>query len=139
MKSAAVRDLAEKMYVLEGRTYKDIAIILDVTEKTAWSWGQPGAGNWEEKRANFLKSKTESYEGQYKMLNTVLSRIQSCLDQNVIPDQRLISLYNRLTDGMRKTKEFEDGMRQAEKKAGDKKEGLSQETIDKIESEMKLL
>ena len=30
MKSQAQRELAEKMYVQEGRTYKEIGIILDV-------------------------------------------------------------------------------------------------------------
>jgi hypothetical protein len=134
MKSQAQRELAEKMYVQEGRTYKEIGIILDVTEKTVWSWGRPETGNWEAKRANFLKSKMESYQEQYKMLVSVCRQINTTLDANAIPHQNLITLYNNLTAGIKKTKDFEDGMKKAELDEGKKgNKTISQETIKNIE------
>jgi hypothetical protein len=134
MKSQAVRDLAEKMYVQEGRTYAEIGTILDVTEKTVWSWGRPDGGNWDEKRANLLKSKLASYEEQYKMLTSVCRQINDALTANAVPHQTLVTLYDKLTAGIKKTKDFEDGMRNAEIEAG--KQGnktITPETIKNIE------
>jgi hypothetical protein len=139
MRSQAVRELAEKFYVQEGRTYAEIGTILDVTEKTAWSWGKPDAGNWETKRENFLKTKGAFHEEQYQMLVSVCRQIKTALEANLIPHQNLITLYNNLTSGIKKTKDYEDGEKKAIIAAGEKKDGLSQETIDTIESKLKLL
>ena len=137
MKSQAVRELAERMYVQENRTYADIATIMDVTEKTVWSWGQPGAGNWETKRENFLKSKTASYEEQYNMLISVCKQIRTALDSNLIPHQNLITLYNNLTSGIKKTKEYEDGMAAAQLKAQETgKKTIKPETFAQIEGDL---
>jgi len=134
MKSQAQRELAEKFYVQENRTYKEIATILDVTEKTVWTWGEPKAGNWEAKRANIAKSKKASYEEQYKMLVSVCQRINESLDAKEIPHQNLITLYNNLTAGIKKTKDFEDNMQKAAADAGKKEnKTISPETIKNIE------
>jgi hypothetical protein len=134
MKSPAARDLAEKMYVQENRTYAEIGTILDVTEKTVWSWGKPEAGNWEAKRDNFYKSKSAFHEEQYNMLVSVCRQLKNALDANEVPHQNLINLYNNLTSGIKKTKDYEDGQKAAAanaEKQGKKK--ISPETVKEIE------
>jgi isopropylmalate/homocitrate/citramalate synthase len=138
MKSQAVRDMAERMYVQDGRTYREIAEALEVTEKTVWSWGNPAAGNWDGKRDAFLKSKKMLHEELYNLVRKLARSIREDIENGREPSKSRCDLFKNLTASIKTTREYEEAMKAAreDEDAAAKKGGITPEQIAKIEEEV---
>lgn len=135
MKSQATRELAEKMYVQEQRTYAEISTILEVSEKTLWTWGN--AGSWVEKREALIRSKKALHEELYNLVRKLAKSIKEDIEGNVEPSKTRADLFKNLMSSIKTSKEYEDAMQQAaEDEERENREGLTQDTFDRIEREI---
>jgi hypothetical protein len=116
MKRQILEPIAERMYVVDQMTLNTISTDLKLAEKTVWSWKQDG--NWDVKRDQYLKTKTDFHADLYnfarklmKLIDMDMERmIESPLVGDEERDKRLESRINsmsRLLDKLPKTKDYE--------------------------------
>jgi regulator of replication initiation timing len=135
MKSQATRELAEKMYVQEQRTYAEISTVLEVSEKTLWTWGKDG--NWNDKREALLRSKKALHEELYNLVRKLAKSIKENIEGGIEPSKTRADLFKNLMSSIKTSKEYEDAMKQAEEdEERENREGLTQDTFDRIEREI---
>lgn len=108
---------AERLYVVEQHTLAEIASSQDVSERTLSSW--KAEGDWETKRANFLKSKQGFHEELYELARTIMRKINEDLAENKeVSASRLYTLKSLLPQ-LTKVKDYEAAVhkdREGEKK-----------------------
>lgn len=131
---------AEILFVEQSHTITDIVQVLcgNVSEKTLHKWKK--AGQWEEKRAAFVQSKTVEYKEDLK-LNDKLYRITNYLADNIIGDisQKKaasieeIRILTRLVAILRPSKTYDEEKGKTEQKA---KQKLTLEELAAIEKEV---
>lgn len=135
MKSQATRELAEKMYVQEQRTYAEISTVLEVSEKTLWTWGKDG--NWNDKREALLRSKKALHEELYNLVRKLAKSIKEDIEGGTEPSKTRADLFKNLMQGIRTSKAYEDDMQAtAEEQDRQNRDGLTQDTFDRIEREI---
>jgi hypothetical protein len=116
MKRQILEPIAERMYVVDQMTLNTISTDLKLAEKTVWTWKQDG--NWDVKRDQYLKTKTDFHADLYnfarklmKLIDMDMERmIESPLVGDEERDKRLESRINsmsRLLDKLPKTKDYE--------------------------------
>jgi len=75
MKKQMLADSAAKLYIEKFMTLENIAKQLNVSERTLRRW--KAEGNWEEKRAEYIKSKTTIHKDLYNFRKTLLESIKA--------------------------------------------------------------
>lgn len=116
MKKDVLMPIAERMYIVEQQTIDSIAASLQIAEKTVRNWKSDA--NWELKRAQYLKTKTDFHEDLYNFARKLMKVIALDLDRMLEDpasedserDKRLESRINsmsRLLDKLPKTKDYE--------------------------------
>lgn len=116
MKKNILMPIAERMFIVEQQTIDSIAGNLQVAEKTVRLW--KAEGNWDIKRSQYLKTKTDFHEDLYnfarKLMKVIALDMDRMLENPTIDDserdKRLESRINsmsRLLDKLPKTKDYE--------------------------------
>jgi len=116
MKKNILMPIAERMFIVDQQTIDSIAGNLQVAEKTVRLW--KAEGNWDIKRSQYLKTKTDFHEDLYnfarKLMKVIALDMDRMLDNPTIDDserdKRLESRINsmsRLLDKLPKTKDYE--------------------------------
>lgn len=116
MKKDMLMPIAERMYVIEQQTIDSTAASLQVAEKTIRLW--KAEGNWDVKRSQYLKTKTDFHEDLYNFARKLMKVIALDLDRMIETptiddaerDKRIESRINsmsRLLDKLPKTKDYE--------------------------------
>ena len=138
MKTQAERDQAENMYVRDGFTLAEIAIKLNVSEKTVWNWSQEPTTPWADKRAAFIAAKKSFHEEQYLLARKVMKSIREDIEGGIEPSQTRVLLFKNLMMTIPKTKEYEESAAQAtmDEQKEAKKSGVSAEAISQIEEQV---
>ncbi len=75
MKKQLLAETAAKLYIEEFMTLENIAKQLNVSERTLRRW--KAEGNWDVKRAEYIKSKTTFHEDLYNFGKTLLDSIKN--------------------------------------------------------------
>lgn len=73
MKNAQKKDLAETLFITGDFTQKQIALKVEVTEKTIGKWKEDG--KWEQKRKSLLTSKKDQLAFLYDQLDGIKQAI----------------------------------------------------------------
>jgi len=129
MKPQAVRDMAERMYVHDNRTYKEIAVAIGATEKTVWSWGNEQNGRWEEKRDAFIRSKKLLHEELYTLVRKLAKSLREDIEAGREPAKARCDLFKNLTASIKTTREYEVAMAQARSDEESSEQGASPEQL----------
>lgn len=83
-----------------------IAKRLNISEKTLHNWKK--AGNWDKKRACFLKSQYSCNQSLYELLNLVTKKaLDDFKTQDIMPDQKTLYFIMNMSDKLSKLKQFE--------------------------------
>lgn len=69
------QDYAKTLFVNDGLSQKEIAIRLNLTEKTVGRWVK--TGEWEKLKVSMLVTKDNQLAGLYKQLENVMNEIQT--------------------------------------------------------------
>lgn len=132
--------IAELMFVEQSHSITDVVRHFggNVSEKTLHKWKK--AGQWEEKRAAFIQSKTEEYKEDLK-LNDKLYRITNFLADSIVRDIETkksttleeIRILSRLVAILRPSKSYDDDKGKTAEK---KRQQLTEEELSAIEKEL---
>jgi len=110
-------EMAENMFVLQGKTREEIATQLKLGEKTVRNWAQDGG--WESKKASFLDCRQATHLELYGLLRQLTASIRMDMDaKKEVSQARWYALTN-LTQSLEKVKKFEGDVA-ADEKAKDK-------------------
>lgn len=83
-----------------------IAKRLNISEKTLHNWKK--IGNWDKKRAYFLKSQYSCNQSLYELLNLVVKKaLDDFKMQDIMPDQKTLYFIMNMSDKLNKLKQFE--------------------------------
>ena len=99
--------LARQYFVESQMPVSSIAKRLPVTEKTLHNWKKEG--NWEQQRANFLRSKYSCYGSLYELVSLL---VQDSLHQfktdGTFPEAKTLSFLINAAEKLPKMKNFEN-------------------------------
>ena len=124
-KRAAFYQLAKVAYIYEGKTFKEIELMLneEVTERTLRSWAVDG--EWKEKKKKYLESQVPFREKLDKLKNVLVDHALETKDPQIIYALvNLVKAENPLRAAQ--LKQIEEDAKQANE-TGDK--SVSDETI----------
>lgn len=122
--------IAQQYFVEEQKPVSVIAKLLNLTEKTLHDWKKKG--DWEQKRADFLKSKFNCYASLYELTNLITQdALNTYKTEGEKPDKTTISFLTRAIDKLPKMKQLEQ-IEVFEQTAAGKDKDSSEETILKI-------
>lgn len=119
---------AERLYVVEQCTIAEIASRLGLGEKTVRLWKEEG--DWERKRAQFLKEKQSLAEELFVFARKLARSIMDDWDRGEKVDTGRLYALARILPLILKTKEYEQSLQ-----AGKKEELNIEEVIKKALSE----
>lgn len=99
--------LAEKYYVEDQMPVTGIAKKLNVTEKTLHNWRKEG--EWDNKRAKFLRSQCQCYASLYELVNKMTQKIAEDFETTgEAPDGSTLYFIKAMVDKLPKLKQFEN-------------------------------
>lgn len=119
---------AERLYVVEQCTIAEIASRLGLGEKTVRLWKEEG--DWERKRAQFLKEKQSLAEELFLFARKLARSIMDDWDKGEKVDTGRLYALGRILPLILKTRDFEQSLQ-----AGKKEELNIEEVIKKALSE----
>jgi len=121
---------AEKMYVIDQCNLEKIAEELALNSKTVIRWKQHG--NWEEKRAEYIKSKQMFHEELYHFARKLMHSIEADIEKGEKTDSAKMYTFLRMLPSITKVKEYEEVMNKKQTLAEDKT-SLTPEDVREIE------
>jgi predicted transcriptional regulator len=138
MKHGEGRDVARQLYVEQQMTFDEIARHIGRSDKTVREWAD--AEGWKKEREEFLAQRIRTHEKLHSLIGKLTDRmINDCTGENEISPQSLLAL-NKLVTTVKNLYQYESTMKQtADADHPKDQDGLSEETMQKIESQMKLL
>ena len=125
---------AERLYVIEQMTIAEIASRLRLSEKTVRNWKEEG--DWGNKRMQYLQSKRAFHEELYQFARKLMRNIEADMDAGVKVDAGRLYTFIRLVPLLNKVKDYEDTTRKKEDTTQEKKVGLTDELLQRIEKEI---
>jgi hypothetical protein len=138
MKQGEGREDARRMYVEQQMTFDEIALRLDRSDKTIRVWAEDGG--WKAARDEYLKTRITTHEKLHTLIIRLADRMtKDCEGENEISPQSLLAL-NKLIISVKSLYQYETAAKQTSD--ADKprdKEGLTQETLEKLEQQMGML
>lgn len=93
MKRKELSPKAEHLYVYEQKEFAEIAEVVDVNERTLRTWAK--RGHWQEKRANFLRSKEALKYELIDFTRSLLRDIKEDYNSGAEPSRTKVNLLSR--------------------------------------------
>lgn len=106
MKKQMLADSAANLYIEKFMTLENIAKQLNVSERTLRRW--KAEGNWEEKRAEYIKSKTTFHEDLYNFGKTLLESIKADMECDKKIEPSRLYTVTKIMNMLKNVKTYED-------------------------------
>lgn len=135
MKKHVLAETAAKLYTEKFMTLESIAKQLNVNERTLRRW--KSADNWENKRIEYIKSKTTFHEDLYNFGRTLLETIKADISNGERVEPSRLHTVTKIMTLLKNVKTYEDKVsndKHTPKKANNR--GISPETIREIEEKI---
>lgn len=101
--------IARQYYVESQMPVSGIAKRLHITEKTIHSWKK--AGNWDQQRANFLRSQFSCYGSLYELVKLLSEDVSNRFQaEGELPDPKTLKFLTDMVDKLPKLKDFESNL-----------------------------
>ncbi|MCI0453807.1 MAG: phage terminase small subunit-related protein [Candidatus Dadabacteria bacterium] len=121
-------DQAERLYVVELCTLKEIASRLNLAKRTLINWKR--RGNWEEKRIRYIESKKKFHEELEELAKKLIRSIMSYVDSGKKIDVGRIHAIKYILSEITKINQYEEIRTEPERESIEKV--LSGDTIRSI-------
>ena len=124
--------IAQQYFVEQQKPISEIAKELNITEKTLHNWKKEW--DWEQKKADFLKSKYNCFASLYQLTNMIANdALEAYKADGTKPDKSTISFLSKAIDKLPKMKSIEkqEVLEHTEDTAGRK---FSSENINQVVS-----
>lgn len=135
MKKQMLAESAANLYIEKFMTLETIAKQLNVSERTLRRW--KAEGNWDEKRFNYVQSKTTFHEDLYSFGKSLLDSIMTDMKNGEKIDSSRLYTVTKIMNMLKNVKTYEDkvtaGNCETEKP---KSTGLSADIIREIEEKI---
>lgn len=122
---------AERLYVVEQCTIAEIASRLRLGEKTVRIWKDDG--DWENKRLQYLKSKSAFHEELYEFARKLMCSIKEDMEGGERIDPGRMYAFTRLLPMIIKVKDYEEVLKSQEHK---EQKGITEDVLKIIEKEV---
>lgn len=135
MKKHVLAETAAKLYTEKFMTLESIAKQLNVNERTLRRW--KSADNWENKRIEYLKSKTTFHEDLYNFGRTLLETIKADISNGERVEPSRLHTVTKIMTLLKNVKTYEDKVlndKHTPKKANHRE--ISPEIIREIEEKI---
>jgi predicted transcriptional regulator len=138
MKQGEGKDMARQMYVEQQMTFDEIAKRVGRSDKTVRTWAEEG--EWKTARIELLDQKVKTHEKLHVLVTKLTDRmIADCSGENEISPQSLHALTN-LVNAIKGLYVYEGSVKkQIDENRPKDKEGLTDETLAKLEQQMGML
>ena len=123
---------AERLYVEEYKTLKEIGSLLNLNEKTVRAWRNEG--QWESKRETYLKTCLPFHEEIFHFSKLLMDSIKEDLKNNKKVDQGRFYTFTKLLPLISKVKEYEES--KGKPPTQEVNNVLSDDVIEKIQYEI---
>lgn len=110
MKKQMLADSAAKLYVEKFMTLENIAQQLNVNERTLRRW--KAADKWEEKRLEYIKSKTTFHEDLYNFGKTLLESIKADMENGEKVEPSRMYTLTKIMNMLKNVKTYEDKVKE---------------------------
>lgn len=135
MKKQMLAEAAANLYIEKFMTLETIAKQLNVSERTLRRW--KAEGNWDEKRFNFIQSKTTLHEDLYSFGKSLLDSIMTDMKNGEKVDSSRLYTVTKIMNMLKNVKTYEDKVTaescETEKP---KSTGLSADIVREIEEKI---
>ena len=131
-KKDVLLETAQRMFVVEQMTIEEIAVKLEVNEKTIRRWKQ--RYDWDYKKNNYINSKTMFHEELYNFARKLMTSIESDIDSNERVDPGRMFAFTKMLPLITKIKEYEESVSKKQKDSENK--GITPDFIKLIETEI---
>lgn len=108
MKKHILAETAAKLYTENFMTLKSIAKQLNVNERTLRRW--KAADNWENKRLEYIKSKTTFHEDLYNFGRTLLETIRADISNGKRGEPSRLYTITKIMTLLKNVKTYEDNV-----------------------------
>lgn len=135
MKKHVLAETAIKLYTEKFMTLESIAKQLNVNERTLRRW--KSADNWENKRLEYIKSKTTFHEDLYNFGRTLLETIKADISNGKRVEHSRLHTVTKIMTLIKNVKTYEDKVlndKYSPEKANNRE--ISPETIREIEEKI---
>jgi hypothetical protein len=129
-----LHDEAERLFVIEGRSVKEITMKLSLVKSTVYKWMTKE--NWKEKRTQHKDMKTAFHEELYELARRLMRSIMSDLDSGKRIDGGRMLVLRAVLPHIIKIKEYEDMAKEPDPDRADMRKGLTEDVIKTIEREI---
>lgn len=106
MKKHVLAETAERFYIEKFMTLENIAKQLNVSERTLCRWKT--VDNWENKRLEYIKSKTTFHEDLYNFGRTLLEAIRADISNGKRVDPSRLHTVTKIMTLLKNVKTYED-------------------------------
>ena len=135
MKKQLLAESAARLYIEKFMTLENIAKQLNVSERTLRRW--KSEGHWDEKRAEYIKSKTTFHENLYSFGKSLLDSIMTDMKNGEKVEPSRLYTVTKIMNMIKKVKTYEDKVKNEQiPLEAQKFEGLSPEVIREIEEKI---
>lgn len=125
-------ETAQRMFVVEQMTIEEIAVKLEVNEKTIRRWKQ--RYDWDYKKNNYINSKTMFHEELYNFARKLMTSIESDIDSNERVDPGRMFAFTKMLPLITKIKEYEESV--SKKQRDSENKGITPDFVKLIETEI---
>lgn len=135
MKKQMLVETAANLYIEKFMTLETIAKQLNVSERTLRRW--KAEGNWDEKRFNYIQSKTTFHEDLYSFGKTLLESIKADMENGEKVEPSRMYTLTKIMNMLKNVKTYEDKVKNEQfSPEVQKSEGLSPDIIREIEEKI---
>ena len=131
-KKDVLLETAQRMFVVEQMTIEEIAVKLEVNEKTIRRWKQ--RYDWDYKKNNYINSKTMFHEELYNFARKLMTSIESDIDSNERVDPGRMFAFTKMLPLITKIKEYEESV--SKKQRDSENKGITPDFVKLIETEI---
>ena len=106
MKKQILAETAAKLYIEKLMTLETIAKQLNVSKRTLQRW--KAEGNWDEKRFNYIQSKTTFHEDLYSFGKSLLDSIMTDMKNGEKVEPSRLYTVTKIMNMLKNVKTYED-------------------------------
>lgn len=135
MKKQTLAQDAFKLYAEKFMTLEDIAKRLHLNERTLRRWKK--TDNWENQRAEYLRSKTPLHEDLYDFTRSLINSIEKDMENNGKVEPARYYTVTKMLKLIGPVKSYEDEViNEKQKLQEEKPKGLTPDVIQEIEEQI---
>lgn len=128
-------ETAANLYIEKFMTLETIAKQLNVSKKTLQRWKTEG--NWEEKRFNYIQSKTTFHEDLYSFGKSLLDSVMTDMKNGEKVDSSRLYTVTKIMNMLKNVKTYEDKVKNKSYETEKPKSvGLSADIVREIEEKI---